>query len=247
MTGILFSNSLPLHGNKQLLFNMENDKVIYTVITGDYDTIIEPTILTPGWDYYCYTNNPELLSSKEISPNWKFILLEGDVPQIHLSRHPKICFYDHIEERHNLAIYLDANIQIKCNLDSFINDVLKDGDHMCTMIHPTWESVYREADAIKRIGKAKPEVVDRQVNRYREEGFPDNYGQTVANLLVYRNHNTNLIKHCSYWWDEFSNPENAQRDQLGFDYLRWKHQLIKLSRVRYDIIDDNYFKWLPHG
>ena len=221
---------------------MENDKVIYTVITGEYDAIIEPKVITPGWDYYCFTNNPKVKSD-----TWKCIPLEGDEPLVLLSRRPKIRFFDYIEERHNIAIYLDANILIQCDLDVFVDSSLKNEDSMCVLEHPTWTCVYREADAIKRLGKADPAKVDRQMDRYRAEGHPQNFGQTAATLLVYRNHNFSLNKHCALWWDEFSNPDNVQRDQLSFDYLLWKHTLITISKVSYGILSDQQFHWLPHG
>ena len=31
-------------------------KVIYTAIFGDYDTLKEPLVITPGWKYICYTD-----------------------------------------------------------------------------------------------------------------------------------------------------------------------------------------------
>lgn len=223
---------------------MENDKVIYTVITGDYDSIIEPKMITPRWDYYCFTDNPNIKSK-----TWKFMPINNQKGEANvlMSRRPKIRFFDHIEERHNLAIYIDANILIQCDLDAFIAKALKNDDSMCTLEHPGWNCVYREADAIKRMGKADPDKVDRQMERYKHEGFPSNFGQSAANLLIYRNHNISLNKHCSYWWDEFSNPENVQRDQLSFDYTLWKHNLITVSKMPYGILNDQDFKWLPHG
>lgn len=33
---------------------------IYTVITGNYDSIKQPMVLTPGVEYYLFTNNSEI-------------------------------------------------------------------------------------------------------------------------------------------------------------------------------------------
>ena len=39
-----------------------NNKCIYTYIIGGYDSVKEPKVVTPGWDYICVTDNPNLKS-----------------------------------------------------------------------------------------------------------------------------------------------------------------------------------------
>ena len=218
------------------------DKVIYTVITENYDTLLEPTVITPGWDYYCFTNCKNLKSEV-----WQFIPIDYDDPQVLLSRRPKIRFFDHIKPEHNIALYIDANIQAQCDLNAFVEKALPSEYTMCALKHPGWDCTYREADAVKRMKKADATILDRQLKRYEDEGLPRNNGQIAANLLIYRNHNVLLREHCSHWWDEFSNPENVQRDQIGFNYILWKHRLIKLTTAPYETLGSNEFKWLPHG
>ena len=36
--------------------------VVYTCITGGYDNILEPSIITEGVDYVCFTDNPKMKS-----------------------------------------------------------------------------------------------------------------------------------------------------------------------------------------
>jgi hypothetical protein len=48
--------------NKRFWSKMKNNKVVYTCITGDYDTLIEPRYVTEGFDYVCFTDNPSLTS-----------------------------------------------------------------------------------------------------------------------------------------------------------------------------------------
>ena len=31
-------------------------KICYTCITGKYDALIEPLVVTPGWKYVCFTD-----------------------------------------------------------------------------------------------------------------------------------------------------------------------------------------------
>ena len=46
-----------------------NKKVVYTCITGGYDNLIDPSYVTEGYDYVCFTDNLELKSKVwEIRP-----------------------------------------------------------------------------------------------------------------------------------------------------------------------------------
>lgn len=221
---------------------MKNNKVIYTVITGDYDTVIEPTTITPGWDYICFTNNPNVQPK-----SWEVVRIDSDEPHVLLSRRPKICFFEYVRPEHNICVYIDANIMIQCNLDEYVAKALPDGMTIGTLLHPGWGCAYQEAEAIKRLGKANPEVVDRQVGQYASEGFPRNYGQVFANLIVYRNYNIKVREHCKHWWNEFSHPDKARRDQLSFHYINWKYRLINLHMTSSSVLHNNEFKILPHG
>ena len=37
-----------------------NKTIIYTVITGNYDTIKQPLVVVEGVEYILFTNNPEI-------------------------------------------------------------------------------------------------------------------------------------------------------------------------------------------
>jgi hypothetical protein len=43
------------------------------------------------------------------------------------------------------------------------------------------------------------------------------------------------------WFDEVKN--NSHRDQLSFNYSLWKCPEIKISYMKKDICDSNWFKW----
>ena len=34
----------------------EYNGLCYTVLSGDYDTLKKPTVITPGWKYVCFTD-----------------------------------------------------------------------------------------------------------------------------------------------------------------------------------------------
>ena len=60
--------------------------VIYTVITGNYDSLSTPSFRSEGVDYLCFTNNRELQSDF-----WEIRHIEdGILNDVGLSRKPKI-------------------------------------------------------------------------------------------------------------------------------------------------------------
>lgn len=50
---------------KQNLAQNKTNKVLYTVITGDYNKLIRPLYFEDDWKYICFTNNEKLLEKKD--------------------------------------------------------------------------------------------------------------------------------------------------------------------------------------
>ena len=43
-------------------------KVVYTCISGNYDTLKDPTVVTPGWEYICFTDQKVISNVWTIRP-----------------------------------------------------------------------------------------------------------------------------------------------------------------------------------
>lgn len=221
---------------------MRNEKVIYTVLVGDYEELIEPDVVTPGWDYICFTD-----SDRHRSNVWQMRQISIEESIVLTTRKPKILFHQHMDPCHNVCVYIDGNIRIGCDLNEFIKFALPDNCDMATLKHPGWNCTYQEADAIIRAQKAPEEDVQRQIAGYIQEGLPQNFGMIAAYLLVYRNHNVNLQRHCEHWYAELADPTKINRDQISFNYLVWKHGLIEYNPMIITEVMGVYFHWLPHS
>ena len=110
---------------------MLHNYVIYTVITGDYDTIKQPQVITPGADYFLFTNNHEIKDAGA----WKVVYLDEDeidgyIPEvaddnvrirnIRLSRKVKMLAHKYLPEGCDMSIYLDADMLIRSDLNSLL-------------------------------------------------------------------------------------------------------------------------------
>jgi len=202
--------------------------VVYTAVFGGYSGLINQPKFE-NVDYICYTDQ-NIKSSTWKVINTDDLETEFDDPT-RGNRYYKILPHRHLQE-YDISIYIDANFLITCNIEDFINNVVKDKIFMCFdhMYIPGDERdcLYDEYDHIVRIGNKKgvykddPEVMKKQLERYKEEGFPAHYGLICGGVLVRKHHNPNVIALMEDWWNEIK--YGSKRDQLSFNYLCWKNE-----------------------
>ena len=91
------------------------------------------------------------------------------------------------------------------------------------------------------MGKDKIDRTRPQIDRYRKEGFPENYGLLQSNILLRKHNEQDCIKLMEEWFNELKN--GSHRDQLSFNYAAWKHQDVKIVYLDKNICKSNYFCW----
>jgi hypothetical protein len=188
--------------------------VIYTAIVGKYDRLAEPTVLSPGFQYICFTDNPRLQSK-----HWNIVQLPvTKLDSTRLARRVKILFHQYLPDA-DLSIWVDANL----NIVSDFNQLLKSFDTsgpLTTITHPHRQCIYEEAKACTRLKKDAPDIIKRQVAGYRNEGLPKNLGLVNSALQIRRHNSPELQSFVEAWWGEVSTK--SRRDQLSFNYVLWK-------------------------
>lgn len=85
--------------------------------------------------------------------------------------------------------------------------------------HPQRTCVYQELEACLRLKKDHPALMRAQVQRYREEGYPQDHGM-VETTCVCRQHTKDVLRFNTLWWQEIQ--QGSCRDQLSFNYVAWK-------------------------
>ena len=172
---------------------------------GSYDYWCDPRIIEEGVDYHVFTD--QQITSK--------------VYQVHeTQRKPKIERLIKIKPWEFLPgydryIWIDANIHPRTKMKD-----LPDADIIC-LEHPDRNCVYEEFKACVRLMKDDTQVMKRQVDRYREEGYPINAGMVQTGLLI-RKPTDKVKKHAELWWHEVIT--GSRRDQLSFGYALAKSQ-----------------------
>ncbi|MBQ7067276.1 MAG: DUF616 domain-containing protein [Lachnospiraceae bacterium] len=202
----------------------EGKGVVYTVITGNYDQLLEPLEVDENLDYVCFTNNTEL--SSEV---WDIRVIENieELDQVRLARKHKILCYEYLKE-YDYSIYVDGKIQVIGNLRKYIEKYSK-GSPMLCFPHFVRSCVYEESYACIQYKKDDVTIIQKQMAEYNQEGYPINNGLIDSACLVRQHHDPMLQKVMTCWWNEVK--YKSRRDQLSIGYACWK------NNFSYDLSD----------
>ena len=238
-----FSASEWLNANKKYWSDLTNKKVVYTCITGGYDSLLEPTFITQDFDYVCFTDNVSIKSNVwDVRPLPKET---EELSQIKKQRYVKLNPHKLLSE-YEISIWVDGNVDLKGDLDKFISESIEDGVSVYVPTHPSRDCIYAEAKAVVSMRKDAKEIVNPQMERYEKEGFPKKYGLLQSNILLRKHNEPDCIKLMETWFNELK--DNSHRDQLSFNYALWKNQDVKVKYLDKYIYKSTYFHWLcKHG
>ncbi len=118
------------------------------------------------------------------------------------------------------SLWVDGNVSLIYPFDihRLISLFLAEAD-ICVARHHARACLYQEAAVckVRRLDSAR--VIDRQVARYRQEGFPAWHGLNHAAVIL-RRHSAAVKNFNRQWWQEIC--QGSRRDQLSFNYVLWK-------------------------
>lgn len=190
---------------------INNDIIVYTCITNGKNELLEYE-KEDGVGYICFTD----YSIKQ-KGQWKLF----DIGYINSDPRRTARFYklnpQLVLPKHKTSIWIDGSLLPRVKIRDLVN-WFGDAEYGVRK-HPGWDCIYKEAKAILGYGYDDVEVIRRVVARYRDERYPENYGLHETGVLI-RKSNTENMNFDKFWWKEVN--ENSKRDQMSFDYLRWK-------------------------
>lgn len=224
------------------MLDLSNKKVIYTCITGGYEKLVDPFVISPGYDYICFTDSNEIESKI-----WKIRPIPeklNDLSNVKKQRCIKINPHIFLPE-YDLSVWVDGSIRLKMDINEYIEKTVKD-ENVYIPSHPQRTCIYEEMNACIKQRKDTEEHINPQKEKYLSEGFPKDYGLVQSNIIIRRHNEPDCIKLMETWWDEVKN--GSHRDQLSFDYARWKNEDVKILFLDKKICKSDYFFWdQSHG
>lgn len=200
--------------------------VVYSVITGGYDKIIEPLDTESRLDHYLLTDS----APDNYNGRWQIKVMENKdnlSPKAFsrwLKMHPQALFPDY-----DYSIYVDGKITILSPLESFVQTYAKESGMIC-FPHYESTSLEEECEAILSNDKAKRDEIQAQLNKYKSMGYNGKGYLTDNACLVRSHHDEKLNQVMEDWWAEYKSYSHG-RDQMSFDYACWQNS------YDYDICD----------
>lgn len=199
----------------------EGKKVaVYVTLFGDADDIKPIAIKNPRCDYFIFTD-------QFVPPSSGWTVRDFDFPEEikhnnrlksrFLKTHPHLLFPEY-----DYSIFLDAVLMIRLDIFRLFSRL---GNNMFGLYkhHANVKSAYEEAERIKRLQICPPENVDRQMNKYKSEGFPERFCFFETTLFIRKHSDPRCVDVMEKWWNEIFSE--TIRDQLSFTYALWKNSL----------------------
>ena len=211
-------------------------RTCYTAIFGQYDTLKEPTIVTPGWKYVSFTDQDFESKVWEIRK-----IIYTSTSQI-AARYYKIMFHNGIDTEDSL--WLDGSFTVNCDLNEFWNKNFNDKFNLTAVKHPWRDCIYEEATVCIEQHRVEAEVINKQISFYQEEGIKEHSGLIQSGILL-RRKSEDVKSFCEKWW--YQVDQYSLRDQLSFTYCmqKWPIDHTIITDLKY--FDNPYFKFTKHN
>lgn len=180
------------------------EKTVYTAIFSPYEKLKEPRIVSKGWKYICYTDQPIKSKVWEV----RQVIRRHECPRRE-ARMYKALFYQYVDTE--FSLWIDGSFQINCNLHDLWKRLYK-GPFTAPQ-HPSRNCVYEEIRSAVSAGRGGCELIYEQGEHYRSLGIPPKNGIITSGVLL-RQKVAPVMALCEAWWNETN--KWSLRDQVSF-------------------------------
>lgn len=217
--------------------------VVCTALAGKYESLLPQLRLDPDIDYVAFCDSP-------INDCGVWLVRPMDYwnpDPVRMARYVKTHPHKYFRD-YDFVIWVDANVLIECDLQKYL-DILRNADDvpLAGIPHPMRSTIGAEALQVVAVKKDDPGVIDLQMARYREAGFPDTGGLIETNFMItdLRHRQSEAI--MLGWWNEIE--AGSRRDQLSLNYVLWclEAKWVPLLQERKSLRDTDDFAYLGHG
>lgn len=194
--------------------------VCYTALFGNYEDLKTPTVITPGWKYICYTDQPVTSTVWEIKPveqNPRYS------PQL-TARYFKLMEWTEWSK----SIWVDASFIIATDLNIWWDTHFKGG--LSAPGHPLRNDVYEECLDCIIAKRGDKDQVEAQMNEYKLLNIPKHGGLITSGILM-RVNTKEVIFLCCAWWEEVKT--HSIRDQIAFCRVSLGCNFVNMYRFDY--------------
>lgn len=183
-----------------------------------------------------YTKKIELHRPYNCPVDWKGIHLSATNFSRQDSRKIKILGHEYVDKDYDIYIWIDSTEFFIDDVRPYVKKYLSDADWCTLTEQPKYgTTLYKNAQASVDVGRNSPGTVRLQLERYREEGVPEDT-PVYQNSMVMRRRTPKVTKVSEAWWQEYNlsiHPDIGFGDQTAFAYVAWKSG-IRVNRMSYE-------------
>lgn len=217
--------------------------IIYSANIGGYDNFNNLAVEDPKVRYILFTDNKYYTSDVWEICHTDFIdkSLDSRRAARYIKTNPHI-----ILPPHDISIWVDYCLppNFKDANKMLIEIGALNSDIMCYK-HDERDCIYQEAEMVKKLKLEYPNIVSKQIEKYKSENFPEKYGLFQSGFMIRKN-NKKIANFNETWWNEIKN--NSARDQLSQVYSAWKCGItIDSIKIDKSVYSNRYLKSkIPH-
>lgn len=216
--------------------------LVYTVITENFDTLLPIKFPEKNVDYYCFTDSKELTAS-----DWKIRYIENkeNLNSRVLSKKYKIMGDQELEKKYETVVYMDGSIQLECPITKIINEFCDFSKNSIFFLpHTERNCTYQEGEEVIRLYLDNPRIVKQQLNLYKEEKFPENYGLVRGGFIIRNPKDKKINELLRFWYKQVE--RYSKRDQLSVIYSFWKKKTT-YGTINLNCFNNAYFTVRNHN
>lgn len=205
--------------------------IVYTTLFGERDVLLRPHWLGENIRYVCFTDREHF---HHVPEPWEIVKV---TPQLKKNSTParegkfyKVLPHAYLGDDYDFSVWVDANFRVTKGFDALIAQMEEGGHDMLFFRHFGRDCIYTEAEVCKARGLDDPAIIDAQMKRYRDDGFPEHHGMP-ENCTIIRRNTKRLYQFHTHWMQEII--RGSVRDQLSAPYSLWK------TKPNYRILDEH--------
>ena len=188
-----------------------SDIVVYTAISQKYDSLKQQPN-NDGIDFVAFVED------EIVQPPWqtKSLIQHSSDPNRNAKIY-KVLSHNYFPKK-QYSLWIDGSIILKVSPRFLIDIFLGDFD-MVVHKNPHRDCTYKEAKMCQRLGLDEYITIEKQMTRYRQDGFSENFG-SHENAIILRRNNERVNKFNELWWREIE--QGSRRDILSSVYASSK-------------------------
>lgn len=173
----------------------------------DYIAFLDAYVNVPPWKIWRVHRDPDLSPRRDLQ-SWKML------------SHKTLPEYDFV-------IWHDGCVRLRVLPEDLVQTLIHSNKPVAFGRHPWRYCSYEEAAVCAGFQSNDEDTITAQMARYREEGFPEQFGLIASTFWIRDNRHPKVNEFFELWCEE--TLKGCHRNQVSWGYAAWKSQLDYLE------------------